>query len=237
MSESVLTKKKGPLPVWAWGAVGIVAIYLYYRYSQANSSSSPTSSSAAAVNNGIDPVTGIPLSEEQAAYQNEAASALAPGSGGSTGSGGSSGGSGSSTPDLGQEITDITNLIQSLEGAGLVPPPGTNGTPTPAPAPAPVTGGNPPSAPPSVGSRMSTGTLLNVKAILAPFGSAPPPKTGYTTVGTGNGNWQYVPDSLAPIGGAIVTSISHNAPTAPTGFTTRGLGQGLWAIVPKKTVK
>lgn len=229
-----MKKKYGPLPLWAWGAVGVVAIYLWYRYTQA-SSTSTTSTSTAASNTGIDPITGVPYSEEESAFQNEAASALAPGSGGSY-----NGTTATGAPDLGQEIGDVTGLITSLQTSGLIPGPGTvtsgssgtsdsGGSSTSTGA-----GGGTPAAPPTVSTRMSTGNLLNVKAILAPFGStAPPAKSGYTAVGTGNGNWQYVPNDLVNVAhGYIYGSISHNAPTAPKGYTAKGLGQGLWEIIP-----
>lgn len=222
-----LKKKYGPLPLWAWGLSGVVAIYLYYRYSHNSSSSS---ASSVASNTGIDPVTGVPYVDEQAAYQNEAASAMTPTAGG--GSYSADGTTGTSTgPDLGQEIQDVTGLITSLEGSGLIPSaPAANSDGTTA-AP---TNQSAPTTAPSTNNRMSTGTLLHAGAIQAPFGStAPPSRAGYTAVGTGNGNWQYVPNSLVNVaGGYLFGSISHNAPHAPSGYTTHGLGNGLWEIIP-----
>lgn len=223
-----LKKKYGPLPLWAWGLAGVVAMYLYYRHASASSS---TTISTAASNTGIDPVTGVPYADEESAFQNEAASALAPGSGGSAGSVDTTGAG--TSPDLGQEIQDVTGLITSLQTSGLIPNPGSGSTSTGATTTG--TNASTPTTAPSTNGRTSTGTLLHLGAILAPFGStAPPARAGYTAVGTGNGNWQYVPNSLVNVaGGYLFGSVSHNAPTAPTGFITRGLGNGLWEFIPK----
>ena len=222
-----MKKKYGPLPLWAWGAVGVVAIYLWYRYSQGSSSTPATAS-----NTGVDPVTGIPYSQEEAAYQNEAASAQVPGSGGITDPS-----SGTSTPS-GLDLADFLTYLQQFEQATGT----TLGPSTPAPPPpqqnsdgtTPPDNNSPPTTAPSTNGRISTGTLLHAGAIFAPFGStAPPPRNGYTVVGTGNGNWQYVPDNLiTAAGGYLFGSISHNAPTAPAGHHAVGLGNGLWEIVP-----
>lgn len=192
-----LNKKEGPLPLWGWGLGGIVAIYLYYRYTQ-DSSSSSTSQDAAALNDGTDPVTGVPYADEEAAYENEGASAITPDT--STDSG---------TDPYEQENQDLIGLLETYL-QGNTKSGETNG-------------------------RSSTGKLLHAGAIQAPYGStAPPPKNGYTVVGTGGGNWQYVPDSLVTTaGGYIYGSLSRAAPVVAAGEVAKGLGGGLWEIIPK----
>lgn len=192
-----LSKKEGPLPLWGWGLGGIVAIYLYYRYTQ-DSSSSSTSQDAAALNDGIDPVTGVPYADEESAYENEGASSITPDT--STDSG---------TDPYEQENQDLYGLLLTyLQG-------------------------NTKSG--STNTRSSTGKLLHPGAIQARYGStAPPPKNGYTIVGTGGGNWQYVPDSLVTTaGGYIYGSLSRAAPVVAAGEVAKGLGNGLWEIIPK----
>lgn len=220
-----MKKKYGPLPLWAWGAVGVVAVYLWYRYSQ---SSSSATTAATTSSDGIDPATGISYADEEAAYQNEAASALSPGSGGSSDGGG---GDGTTTPDLGQELSDVTGFITDLENAGLVSAPGSNSNGSSAAG----TNQSAPVTTPQVNNRISTGHLLTPKAIQAPAGSsAPPPKNGYTVVGTGSGNYQYVPDSLVTAAGGYISSkISRTAPKVGPGQTAKGLGNGLWEVIPK----
>jgi hypothetical protein len=84
-----VNKKYGPLPLWAWGLVGGVAIYFLYRYysnsAATASSSSPTSQVLDP--NAIDPNTGLTYGQEESAALNAGAAAGVPGSGGgSTGS-------------------------------------------------------------------------------------------------------------------------------------------------------
>lgn len=67
-----LTKKSGPLPNWAWGAILVGTFYLYYRYKQSKSASATSS------------VGSIPISGPQG---------MPYGGYGSVGYGGSSGGS------------------------------------------------------------------------------------------------------------------------------------------------
>jgi len=234
-----MKKKYGPLPLWAWGAIGIVTIYLYYRHSSSSSSSSGTTSTDA-----VDPVTGIPYSQEEQAYQNEAASAMSPGSGGSNPVDTTNGGT--TPPDLTQELQDITGLITGLQDAGLVnqTPTDNGGTSPSVNQPANSDGTTPPdnaSTPttaPSAHTRMSTGTLVHAGAIQAPAGVKPPAKRGYTVVGTGHGNHQYVPDKLVKTpGGRIYGSVSHTAPVVHGNQVAKGLGNGLWEIVPKPKSK
>jgi hypothetical protein len=127
--------------LWTWGLIaGVVAFYLYKRYTENQAATSSTISPTASVldPNAIDPNTGLTYGqEENAALQSSAISA--PGS--------SSNGAYPTQSSLGQEVTDVTGLIQSLENAGLIPTPGTTTTATPAapgPAPAPTPTYTPP---------------------------------------------------------------------------------------------
>lgn len=95
--------------------------------------------------------------------------------------------------------------------------------------PSSSTGGGAPNAPAAAEahtvSTISTGKLLSSGAILAPTGNRTT-KSGYVTVGTGGGNYQYVPVSLAPKGYTIYHSVSSSKPQA----NAKGLGNGLWAV-------
>jgi hypothetical protein len=128
-----------------------------------------------------------------------------------------------------------TTGTDTTTGAGA-----TNSTGTPAPpvtinvspdAPSSTTGGGAPSTPPATAhtvtpaSSTSVGNLLLKGAILAPAGSRTT-KNGYVTVGTGGGNYQYVPTSAAPKGYTIYHSVSSTKPVA----SAKGLGNGLWAV-------
>jgi hypothetical protein len=56
---------------------------------------------------------------------------------------------------------------------------------------------------------MSTGRLTQPGAIQAPFGhNKPAPPSGYTAVGTGRGNWEFVPVAVKKKTG----STSHKQP-------------------------
>ena len=126
-----------------------------------------------------------------------------------------------------------TTGTDTTSGAGAT---NSNGTPTASPVtinndyPSSTTGGGAPSTPPAAlahttAPATSTGSPIFGGAILAPAGSRTT-KAGYVTVGTGNGNYQYVPDSAAPKGYTLWHSISGTKPTS----NAKGLGNGLWAV-------
>lgn len=233
-----MTKKYGPLPLWAWGLAGIITIYLFYRSQSASGTSSTAAQQAA---QGIDPNTGVPYSQEESAYL----SSLSPGTQTSSGSGGDTTGAGAGGA---YDLNSFLTTLAGLEAAGVnfgttaptpmpapvgpTPPAPAPGAPAPAPAPAPSNGtttpgtGGSPGTNTQVGQRLSTGALLVANAILAPFGSRTT-KQGYVTVGTGGGNYQYVPVNIAPRGFTLFHTISG---TNPAPRIARGLGHGLWAV-------
>lgn len=137
---SGLKKKLGPLPVWAWILIAGTAIGLiWYEHSKNSSTSSSTTTPPTSANSvdpatgltyvqkaqeqasGIDPLTGIPYAVEDS------------NSGSSGGGGGDSMLPGNPSPidqtssigtypSLGQEISDITSVMQGLQALGLITP-------------------------------------------------------------------------------------------------------------------
>jgi len=43
---NILTRKMGPLPIWAWAGIALVAVYLYRRYSGAASAATTTTAAS-----------------------------------------------------------------------------------------------------------------------------------------------------------------------------------------------
>lgn len=111
-----LTRKLGPLPVYAWaGIAGIGLGYLIYRH---NKSSGASSTATAA-----DPATdsGIVSGDDTGSAGGAGSPGLPTDASGDTTTGG---GVGAGYPDIGTEVGDITDLIGSLEAGGLIPTPG-----------------------------------------------------------------------------------------------------------------
>lgn len=103
---SVLTKKYGPLPGYAWGLVGLGAIGLglYLRARNAANAGSAASAPVGYSAGSVDPQTGIPYDLEGA------------GVGGISG-----GGTDTPPPSLSDELGDVTNLLSNLRDSGLMP--------------------------------------------------------------------------------------------------------------------
>ena len=96
-----LTKKAGPLPVWAWGILGGIAVYfLYTRYQASSANAATTSPVATALDpNAVDPTTGLTYGQELAGSS--------PAAGGLQGSADTS----SSTPSLDSQLQDLGSLL------------------------------------------------------------------------------------------------------------------------------
>ena len=87
-NTSAFTRKMGPLPVWAWGILGGLAVYfLYVRYKNASGNSAVNSPVATTLDpSAVDPATGLTYGQEMAGsfpsaggLQGAADSATAPG--------------------------------------------------------------------------------------------------------------------------------------------------------------
>lgn len=132
-----MTKKMGPLPVWAWGLIMGVGVYFFYERAKGASNSS---TSTGATSDQIDPATGLSYAAEESAALNAQAAANTP----TTGNLGST----STTPDF-SGIESLLTFIQGIDpnfgtgntGVGTPPVPG--GT-TP-----PLTGSTPPPTKPT----------------------------------------------------------------------------------------
>lgn len=115
-----MTKKLGPLPVWAWGLIlGVAGYFAYARYKE-NEASTSSSSTSTLDPNSVDPNTGLTYGQEEDAALNADATSAANGS--------QSGGSTTTSPaeSISQEVSDVTGLITSLESAGLITAPSTS---------------------------------------------------------------------------------------------------------------
>lgn len=217
-----MNKKYGPLPLWAWGLAGGVILYLLYRYYSNSSSSSSNVVSASTLDpNAVDPNTGLTYGQEESAALNANAASVA-GSTGGAGSGGLTESSAQGqVSSLSQELTDFGQfastfeaLSQTLNPSSVNPSTTSSTTQAAAASPPMQAQASPPTinvtvnsapaqtaaSPSSVGApaaavqRMSTGALKAAGAVLAPFGhTAPTAPPGFKTVGTGGGNWQFVP--------------------------------------------
>lgn len=186
--RNALTRKIGPAPAWIWAVVVGVAIYFYRRRTGAtqtatDSGANQTLGYYGPYGNNAYPITG------SGGGGNGSGSGDTSGSGGSNGSSnGSSGGGGGTAPP---------NVI--------VNPPANNPASPTTPAPP---------KPPSGKRRPKVGSKAGPHgAIVAPYGSKkPPPKEGYTAIGTGGGGWIYKPDKP----GGKKTGTRSSASTANT---------------------
>jgi hypothetical protein len=187
-----LTKKLGPLPVWAWGLIfGVAGYFVYARYKE-NSAATSSSSTSTLDPNSIDPNTGLTYGQEE----DSALSGMATSGGG----GGSSSNGTVTPPTLSQELTDVTSLIASLEAAGLIPTPAptpTPGTPelTPITVPDPTTPTTPavpgPQSPPATPPTTNPPPppIVKGQSGLVPQTPAAQPDTITTHVGGPFYNW------------------------------------------------
>lgn len=231
--------KNGKIAVVA--GVLAISIYIWYREKQKAAAAQTNAASASAQDqsstdttgsttdpNAIDPATGIPYSQESgydsstdptseymAGYDAAQASAY----------GGDSG--------LGYSYGADTSGTDTGTGAGAT----TSTTPTtpditinvPSSAPSTTTGGGAPSSPPAAlahaapkpAPALASGAIDTTNAT-----GKPAAKAGYTLVGTGNGGYQYIPNSKAKKGYKIYPSISKTKPSA----NAVGLGNGLWEV-------
>lgn len=122
-----LTKKLGPLPIWAWGLIlGVGGYFVYSRYASGSSSSSSSTSPVSGVldPNAVDPNTGLTYGQEEDAALN--ANAAGGASLGSSGGVSDSGGQATvpSTNEFGDFLTfldEFNQFGQTLSGLGIVP--------------------------------------------------------------------------------------------------------------------
>lgn len=231
--------KNGKIAVVA--GVLAISIYMWYREKQksaaaaasAQSASGSDTSNTAGDNSGIDPTTGIPYSEEQGSsgyydssidpttgvpYAEEYAMSAY---GGDAGLGASYG-----APTSGTDTTTGAGSTNS-NGTDSTSPNITINVPPSSSGPSTTTGGGAPSTPSPTAAHSAPAPALSQGAIdTTNAAGKPAPKAGYTLVGTGNGNYQYVPNSKAKKGYKIYGSISHTKPQA----NAIGLGNGLWEV-------
>lgn len=228
--------KNGKIAVVA--GVLAISIYIWYREKQkaaaasasgasANAADQSSTDSTASTGDGIDPTTGIPYSQE-AGYD----SSTDPSNSYQSGYDDAMAAYGSDA-GLGSSYGAPTSGTDTSSGAGAT----TSTTPTDTSAPSPTvnvnvspsstTGGGAPSSPsPSVAHSAPAPALSQGAIDTTNAAGKPAPKAGYTLVGTGNGNYQYVPNSKAKRGYKIYPSISHTKPAA----NAVGLGNGLWEV-------
>lgn len=190
MAETGLTRKIGPLPAWAWGIIGGIAVYfLYTRYKNSSATGAVNSPTATVFDpNAVDPTTGLTYGQEL--------SGGFPTTGGlqaSTGSGSTADTSG--VPPIDALDTELASFLQAQQDFGQVAsaigftPPNPSANTLAAAGSAPLQNTSPPKPHPPVGSKAGPHG-----AIVAPYGhKPPPPKKGYTTIGTGSGGWIYKP--------------------------------------------
>lgn len=220
-----MKKKYGPLPLWAWVVVigGTIGVYLLYK----NGSSSSTASSTAA--------TDAQLAAEQAAMEQAV---------GNTGTGGASGsGDTGTTPFDPNSLGPI--IAAAIQASGIQGAPGIDGvngvdgvdatasTPSPGDTTAgattaPVAGT---ATPPTVVARSGLPDLKGNGAVRAPSGHfRPNAPAGYTALGLGNGNWEFVP--------AISLTTTHtaagNQPYTPATFDKARAAAGQPSHAPEK---
>jgi len=115
-NASAFTRKMGPLPVWAWGILGGVAVYfLYTRYKNSSANSAVNSPLATTLDpNTVDPTTGMTYGQELAGSF--------PSAGGLQGAADA----GSTTPSLDSSLLDFGTLLADFSGVasqlGFTPP-------------------------------------------------------------------------------------------------------------------
>jgi hypothetical protein len=143
-----MKKKKAGLPLWAWGVIGVAAIYFWYRYQQSGSSSTTaanTPTGSVLDPNAVDPNTGLTYGQEESAALGAGAAANAPGAGGS-----SNGTDTTNPPDTFDQ--QLGNLLSLVSAFNLVP------AGSQAAAPAPVQAASPPTVAPQVNTPQTSYT-------------------------------------------------------------------------------
>jgi hypothetical protein len=158
-----MTKKMGPLPVWAWGLIiGVGVYFLYERYSSGSSSTSSTAASAALDPNAIDPNTGLTYGAEESAAENaNAATATSPASGSLDSSGGTADTSMSSElADFGTFLGIMQQIDPTFGAAGATGATGATGagadTTGTGASNQPMTGSTPPPTTPTVNAQLAS---------------------------------------------------------------------------------
>jgi hypothetical protein len=118
-----LTKKLGPLPVWAWGLILGIGGYIVYARSRTNSTTSSSGTLGVLDPNAVDPNTGLTYGQEEDAALNANASAA----GGPLAGGGTTTDSGAQSivppvDEFGDFLTflgDLNQIQQALPGTGI----------------------------------------------------------------------------------------------------------------------
>jgi len=168
-----LTRKIGPLPVWAWALFGFAGVW-YYRNKLGGMYSGTGTGSV-----GPTPTTPQPqttLQPGESVYDpNTGTLTTAPGSDSLTMGGGGSG------SDYAQGIKDLADAIMAGQQGG--------GAATPQSVTYNITTSTPPQQ-----KRQPKPKLTAKGAKYAPFGhTRPKARKGYTIKGLGRGYWEYVP--------------------------------------------
>ena len=176
-----LTKKLGPLPVWAWAAVAFIGLW-WYRSKTATTSGTGTGSVGPAP---VTPQAQTVLQPGESVYDpNSGQLTTAPG--GSVSSPDSSGGGGGSIntgSDIAASIDALTTAIAALEN--------TQGGTTSTPGGGSGVGTATPSTPAATAASLPRLDPGGIRARSGP--KRPPPKPGFRVKGLGKGNWEYVP--------------------------------------------
>lgn len=139
-----LTKKMGPLPVWAWGLIiGVGVFFLYERYAGAASTSTTATDTSASLDpNAVDPNTGLTYGTEEQDAENSAAAGVSTPTEGSLGSSGGTTSTGQTPDDFDTDLNNMEGLLgfiqsvdpnfgQSPVGTGSTQPTMTSSTPPP----------------------------------------------------------------------------------------------------------
>jgi hypothetical protein len=190
-----LTRKLGPLPIWAWAIIGGGLLY-WYRNRTSSASGTGTGS--------VGPTAATPqpvttLEPGESAYDpNTGALSTAPGGGGSSDPGNSIDSDGLSTA--------IGNAIAAAEGNSQVSPIND------------VAGASPVTPPGAAPAAVKAGAPAGPHgAIYARSGATKPPsRAGFRTVGVGSGRWIYV-----PVRGKAVQKPKGNAKTGNPATVTK----------------
>jgi hypothetical protein len=142
-----LTKKLGPLPVWAWGLILGIGGYVVYARTRSSTSTSSTGTLGVLDPNAVDPNTGLTYGQEEDAALNANASAA----GGPLAGGGTTTDSGAQATVPTNEFSDFLTFLgelgqiqQALPGTGINVGTTASTATTTAAASTPVAAGNTP---------------------------------------------------------------------------------------------
>lgn len=146
-SKSVgLTRKLGPLPVWAWGILGGIAVYFLYVRSKGSSGGAQSPTATVLDPNAVDPTTGLTYGQELSSGF-PTGGALQGAANSSPGSSTDTSGGVSPIDALDQELTSFLQAQQDfgqVAGALGYNPPNPSTTTTTAAASPPVQNTSPP---------------------------------------------------------------------------------------------